>query len=111
VLDGVVRDGGRIRAESELKHGSRFIVEISKGEAHFSGEVLDRRQDDQPGVITERLKVYGKETEPLRVYYKKKKAYHAVEGSGTKEDVFARLTSALNGILAAAVESKGQSRR
>ena len=46
--------GGRIRAESELKHGSRFIVEIPKGEAHFAGEILDRRQGDQPVSLKKR---------------------------------------------------------
>jgi len=39
---------GSIRAESELGKGSRFIVEVVKGDDHFSTEVLDRRQDEQP---------------------------------------------------------------
>ncbi len=39
---------GSIRAESELGRGSRFIVEMLKGEAHFDDEVLDRRTEDLP---------------------------------------------------------------
>jgi response regulator RpfG family c-di-GMP phosphodiesterase len=39
---------GTIRAESELGRGSRFIVEMLKGEAHFDDEVLDRRTEDLP---------------------------------------------------------------
>jgi response regulator RpfG family c-di-GMP phosphodiesterase/signal transduction histidine kinase len=39
---------GSIRAESELGKGSRFIVDMLKGDAHFNAEVLDRRQEDQP---------------------------------------------------------------
>jgi response regulator RpfG family c-di-GMP phosphodiesterase/signal transduction histidine kinase len=39
---------GSIRAESELGKGSRFMVEVVKGDDHFSTEVLDRRQDEQP---------------------------------------------------------------
>jgi response regulator RpfG family c-di-GMP phosphodiesterase/signal transduction histidine kinase len=39
---------GKVRAESELGKGSRFIVDILKGEDHFSPEVLDRRQEEQP---------------------------------------------------------------
>jgi len=40
--------GGMIRVESELGQGSRFIVELLKGTSHFSEEVTDRRQSDQP---------------------------------------------------------------
>lgn len=39
---------GAIRAESELGKGSRFIVEMRKGEEHFDEEVLDRRSEDLP---------------------------------------------------------------
>jgi putative nucleotidyltransferase with HDIG domain len=39
---------GAIRAESDLGKGSRFIVEVLKGEDHFSPEVLDRRSEEQP---------------------------------------------------------------
>jgi len=39
---------GTIRAESEIGRGSRFIVELLKGEEHFDDEVLDRRQEDLP---------------------------------------------------------------
>jgi putative nucleotidyltransferase with HDIG domain len=39
---------GTIRAESELGKGSRFIVEMHKGEEHFDEEILDRRSEDLP---------------------------------------------------------------
>ncbi len=39
---------GRIHAESDLNRGSRFIVELKKGDAHFGEDVLDRRIVDQP---------------------------------------------------------------
>jgi response regulator RpfG family c-di-GMP phosphodiesterase/signal transduction histidine kinase len=39
---------GRIHAESELGKGSRFIVELLKGEDHFDEDVLERRSEDLP---------------------------------------------------------------
>lgn len=46
---------GAIRAESELGRGSRFIVEMRKGEEHFDDEVLDRRTEDLPIGLRRRL--------------------------------------------------------
>jgi response regulator RpfG family c-di-GMP phosphodiesterase/signal transduction histidine kinase len=46
---------GTIRAESELGKGSRFIVDMRKGEAHFDDEVLDRRSEDLPIGLRRRL--------------------------------------------------------
>ena len=47
--------GGRIHAESERKKGSRFIVELRKGEDHFGDDILDRRQADQPVSLKKRV--------------------------------------------------------
>jgi len=46
---------GTIRAESELGKGSRFIVEVLKGENHYPADVLDRRQDEQPVGLKRRM--------------------------------------------------------
>jgi response regulator RpfG family c-di-GMP phosphodiesterase/signal transduction histidine kinase len=46
---------GTIRAESVLGKGSRFMVELFKGEDHYPAEVLDRRQDEQPVGIKRRV--------------------------------------------------------
>ncbi|HVP91782.1 MAG TPA: HD domain-containing phosphohydrolase [Terriglobales bacterium] len=39
---------GTIRAESELGRGSRFIVDMLKGDAHFPEDLLDRRHEEHP---------------------------------------------------------------
>jgi len=46
---------GTIRAESELGRGSRFIVEMLRGEEHYDEEVLDRRTEDLPIGLRRRL--------------------------------------------------------
>jgi putative nucleotidyltransferase with HDIG domain len=46
---------GQIHAESELGRGSRFIVELQKGEDHFDEAVLDRRSEDLPIGLRRRL--------------------------------------------------------
>jgi len=45
---------GKIWAESEAGKGSRFIVELNKGEEHFNEDVLDRRLSDQPVSLKKR---------------------------------------------------------
>ena len=37
---------GSVRAESELGKGSRFVVDLLKGEEHFPSDTLDRRQEE-----------------------------------------------------------------
>jgi len=46
--------GGKIHAESELGRGSRFVVELFKGDMHYGEDVLDRRSADQPVALRKR---------------------------------------------------------
>ena len=46
--------GGKITVQSEMGKGSRFNVEIRKGEAHFADDVIDRRVADQPVTFKKR---------------------------------------------------------
>jgi adenylate kinase len=60
------------------------------------GGQLVQRQDDNPEVIKERLRVYQEQTEPLRNYYLGKKVYHRVDGTGTVESIFLEISSILD---------------
>ena len=46
--------GGSIRVESDVGKGSRFFVEILKGEDHYTEDVLDRRVADLPVSLKKR---------------------------------------------------------
>ena len=45
---------GKIKAQSELDKGSRFIVELRKGDSHYTKDVIDRREMDKPVALKKR---------------------------------------------------------
>lgn len=55
--------GGKIHAESQVEKGSRFIIDLKKGDGHFNSDVLDRRHEDQAVSLKKR----ATDTEPPRV--------------------------------------------
>ncbi len=54
------------------------------------------RADDNPQTISNRLKVYHSQTQPLRDYYMKRGKYHAIAGSGSVDDIFDAITAELD---------------
>jgi adenylate kinase len=70
-----------------------------EGVCDACGGALFRREDDQPEVIRERLRVYAEKTEPLLAYYGKKGTLRRVDGGKGMDATFA----ALRGILDAAL--------
>jgi len=64
------------------------------------GQALVQREDDKPGIILNRLRVYHRETEPLVGYYKAKGALLRIDGEGTVEASFEELRPAIEAALA-----------
>ena len=58
------------------------------------GEVV-QRPDDKEAVIRTRLEAYETSTRPLKDYYKAKGPYVEVDGVGSSEEVFERITKAM----------------
>lgn len=58
---------------------------------------LYQRDDDKEVTIRNRLKVYTQQTSPLIEYYKKRKLLTLVNGRGSIEEVFQRITQILEG--------------
>ncbi len=56
---------------------------------------LEGRNDDNPDVYRDRLKVYNAQTAPLLPYYQAQEKLVEVDGMGAVEDVAARIDQAL----------------
>ena len=56
---------------------------------------LYQRDDDKESTIRNRLKVYDNQTAPLIEYYQKKQLLSMVDGMGSIEEIFGRISKAL----------------
>lgn len=61
------------------------------------GKTSGRSDDNNPEIIQNRINVYKEQTSPVAGYYGKKDKSVAIEGIGTLEEVFQRLSSAIDG--------------
>lgn len=59
------------------------------------GEKLMQRDDDKAGTVHKRMETYRTLTEPLTLYYKKKKLLHEIDGDQDIETVFAEIVAVL----------------
>jgi adenylate kinase len=85
----ICSDCGTIYNVSGQKPKFENICDVCSGN-------LIQRDDDKPGVIDERLRVYHEQTEPLVDFYKAKTSYIQIDGEGTVEEVFARVRDVID---------------
>ena len=64
------------------------------------GGELFQRDDDREGTIANRLKVYESQTAPLADYYRERGLLRAIDGVGAIDQIRARVTQALGGLVA-----------
>ena len=57
---------------------------------------LEKRADDTPETIANRMEVYRSETEPLIEYYKDRGVLGTINGLGTPEEVFERIRQSVD---------------
>jgi adenylate kinase len=65
------------------------------GACDACGGELIQRPDDKPETVRERLGVYAKQTAPLKAFYEERKLLAKVDGLGSTDEVFSRITAAL----------------
>ena len=59
------------------------------------GDVVAREDDEDAATVTERLRLYHGQTEPLKQYYEDKGLLRLIDGTASPDEVFAAIVSAL----------------
>ena len=59
---------------------------------------LERRKDDQPEVIRERMKTYEENTDPLKSFYADRGVLVRIDGEGSPEAVAGRIAQAIDAV-------------
>jgi adenylate kinase len=73
------------------------VLELKVPEDELFTRLAGRgRADDTPEVIRQRLVAYREQTEPLLDYYTKKELLKSINGLGTVDDIFDRVTEVLD---------------
>lgn len=106
IFDGFPRTVAQAEALDELleKLGTSItkMVALEVGEKELVARLLDRgktsgRSDDQNvDLIKGRVKEYNEKTLPVANFYKEQGKYKAVEGVGSIDEIFERITKAID---------------
>ncbi len=59
------------------------------------GEVVERKDDHEEEAVTERLRLYHEQTEPLKDYYSQKGIFKQIDGTTPPDEVFQTIVSEL----------------
>ena len=91
ILDGFPRTVAQAKLFTEIENVD-FVFDIVVDEKEiFTRLSLRQREDDTPEIIGERMKVYNKQTKPLKKFYKK--TLISINGNLPKEDVYKEVNS------------------
>ena len=103
ILDGFPRTVPQAEAfdkiaENQQKAIDAFVV-LTVPEDELISRILSRgqgRADDTEENIKTRLRIYHQETEPVQNHYASKDVVKEIDGIGTIDEIFERITSSLN---------------
>ena len=107
LLDGYPRTSAQVDALDAIlaEHGHRLeaVLELTVDEDAVVSRLLKRaeiegREDDTEAVIRERQAIYRRETAPLTEVYADRGLLVQVDGMGSVDEVFDRISTALEGV-------------
>ena len=59
------------------------------------GDVIERSDDHEAETVTNRLRLYHQQTEPLKAYYEERNLLREIDGVGSPDEVFSRIVSSI----------------
>ncbi len=107
ILDGFPRNVIQAEALEEmlklLNINTDLFINIDVDEDELIKRLILRgqtsgRSDDNLEIIKKRLLVYHEKTKPVSDFYKKLNKYTNINGMGTEDEIFKRISSVLNNI-------------
>lgn len=87
--------GRRVCAACGASYHLMFKKPLKDGICDSCGGELVQRKDDAPETVSDRLKVYHEQTEPLKDFYEKAGKLSVVEGLGAVSEITERVLKAL----------------
>ena len=89
--------------EREMKIDSMLVLDVDYDELVrrmiARAELSDRPDDKDPAVVKNRIDVYREKTEPIIDFCKEKGLYQPVNGVGSIDDIFGRLSDLISKII------------
>lgn len=108
ILDGFPRTVAQavVLEEMMTERGlyTNMLIDVTVEEEELIDRLLKRakvsgRSDDNLETIKERFDIYHKQTKPVSDFYQEKGKYVAVDGMGTVEEIFGRISQEIDHVL------------
>lgn len=95
ILDGYPRNEEQYRAYASFDWPTEVIVihlpvEVALARLHARAQT-EGRNDDTPDAIAQRLAIFDRDTQPMIAHFADRGIVHEIDGSGTVEEVAARI--------------------
>jgi adenylate kinase len=95
-LDNMLnKKDAKVAAVLALEVPNQELIKRIKNRTKDSNRIDDRNEE----IISNRLKIYSKDTQPLLSYYKKQNKVHKINGLGTIDEVTGRLNKVIDKLI------------